>query len=360
MPKPAVDRPPIDVTDIDLGGDVVIITDAAGTILDVNDACVYVTGFSRQEAIGATPRLLSSGLQKSSTYEHLWTTVLAGEVWSGELVDRHRDGSLRTHRVTMTPTLDGNGHVTHITAVQRDLSTDLRRQTAVTGIGSLHTDWAGRCIYVDDEAAHLLGRSADQLYADGWRERLNGNDAAATQEAINAAMETGREQSLDARTGTGTWLHLRITALREKDGTIQGTSWSLEDVTDLIDLHHRLSRRDALVTALLESHEDPVAVLSPDGIVIATNVAWSRTRDGHPALAATTGDDLVERLRKLGEAGDTVAAGAARNITAQITGVPPIGETDKQLRATAIPSEDGGVVLRFPRGGPRDQPDGTD
>ena len=349
MTKRAIDRPPIDVTDVDLGGDVVIITDAAGKILDVNDAFVHVTGFSRQEAIGATPRLLSSGLQMSSTYDQLWTTVLAGEVWSGELVDRHRNGSLRTHRVTMTPTLDGHGDVTHITAVQRDLSTDLRRQTGVTGIGSIHTDAAGRCIYVDDEAARLLAGSADQLYADGWRQRLDADDATVTQQAIDAAMETGHEQRIDARSRTGTWLHLRITALRASDGSAQGTSWSLEDVTELIELHHRLSRRDALVTALLEAHDDPVAVVNRDGVIIATNVAWSRARDGHPALSATTGDDVVEQLREQGAAGDAVAAGAARHIAAQVTGVPSVGATDGQLLATAIPSEDGGVVLRLPQ-----------
>ena len=360
MPSRAVDRPPIDVTDIDLGGDVVIITDASGTILDVNDAFVRVTGFSRQEAIGATPRLLSSGLQRTSTYEQLWATVLGGEVWSGELVDRHRDGSLRTHRVTMTPMLDGHGEVTHITAVQRDLSSDLRRETGVTGIGSLHTDPSGRCIYVDDEVARLLGTSADRLYADGWRQRLEADDVAAAQEAIDVAMETGREQRLDARTRAGTWLHLRITALRGQDGAALGTSWSLEDVTDLIDLHQRLSRRDALVTALLESHQDPVAVLDRDGVVVATNVAWSRARDGHPALSATTGDDLVEQLREQGAAGDTVAAGAARDIAAQVTGVPPVGATDGQLLATAIPSDDGGVVLRFPRSESPAEPERTD
>ena len=349
MPNPAIDRPPIDVTDVDLGGDVVIITDAAGTILDVNGAFVQVTGYSRQEAIGATPRLLNSGLQQASTYEELWATVLAGKVWSGELVDRHRDGSLRTHRVTMTPTLDPHGEVSFITAVQRDLSTDLRRQVGVPGVGSLHTDPAGRCIYVDDEAAQLLGAAADQLYAEGWRQRLDEDDAAAAQEAIAAAIESGREHRLDARTRNDAWLHLRITPLRSNDGELQGASLSLEDVTDLIDLHRRLSRRDALITALLESHEDPVAVVNPEGVVVATNIAWSRARDGHPALRATTGDDLIAQLRDEGAAGDSRAAAIARDITAQVTGVPPIGETDGTLVATPIRSEEGGVLLRLPR-----------
>jgi PAS domain S-box-containing protein len=353
MQKQAAARPPIDVTDVDLGGDVVIITDVSGTILDVNDAFVRVTGFSRQEAIGATPRLLSSGLQQASTYERLWETVLAGEVWSGELVDRHRDGSLRTHRVTLTPTLDPHGDVSHITAVQRDLSTDLRRQVGVAGIGSLHTDPAGRCIYADDEASRLLGVPADQLYAEGWRHRLDDDDAAATQEAIERALESGREQRLDARTRTETWLHLRITSLHSNDGVVQGASLSLENVTDLIELHRRLSRRDALITALLESHDDPVAVVNPEGIVVATNIAWSRSRDEHPALKATTGDDLIAQLRDEGTTGDELAAATARHVAAQVTGVPPVGETDESLIATPIRSEEGGVLLRFPSAGAR-------
>lgn len=349
MQKPTVDRPPIDVTGVDLGGDVVIITDAAGTIVDVNDAFVQVTGFSRQEAIGATPRLLSSGLQQTSTYKDLWATVLGGEVWSGELVDRHRDGSLRTHRVTLTPTLDPHGEVSYITAVQRDLSSDLRRQVGVPGIGALHTDRAGRCVYVDDEAARLLGAPAEQLYAEGWRRWLGDDDAAAAVEAIDAAMESGREHRMDARTRGEAWLHLRISPLRGNDGAVQGTSLSLENVTELIDLHRRLSRRDALVTALLESHDDPVAVLDREGVIVATNIAWSRARDGHPALETTTGDDLIARLREQGEAGDRLAAAAARDVAAQVTGVPPVGETDDSLVVTPIRSEEGGVLLRLPR-----------
>lgn len=352
-------RPVVDVTAIDLGGDVVIITDAEGTILDVNDAFVHVTGYSRQEAIGATPRLLSSGLQQADTYEDLWATVLRGEVWSGELVDRHRDGQLRTHRVTLTPHVDPHGEVTHVVAVQRDLSTDLRRQAGVPGIGSLHTDRAGRCIYVDDEAAHLLNAAPADLFSHGWRERLLADDAGAAEEAVVTALETGREQRIDARTRSASWVHLRITPLRAADGSDLGTSWSLEDVTDLIGLHRRLARRDALVTALLESHDDPVAVVDRDGTILATNIAWSRLGGTvHPALSTTTGDDLVARLRELGTAGDDVAAGAARDVTAQVTGVPPTGPTDGQLVATPIPAEEGGVVLRLPRAAAADPTEG--
>lgn len=343
-------RPVVDVTDVDLGGDVVIITDADGTILDVNEAFVHVTGYSRQEAIGATPQLLSSGVQQADVYEELWGSVLRGEMWSGELVDRHRDGQLRTHRVTLTPYVDPHGEVTHIVAVQRDLSTDLRRQAGVPGIGSLHTDRAGRCIYVDDEAARLLSATPAELFADGWRDHLLGDDAIAAQEAILTALETRREQRVDARTHSERWVHLRITPLRAADGSDLGTSWSLEDVTDLIDLHRRLARRDALVTALLESHAAPVAVVDREGTILATNTAWSRLDAAvHPALSAATGDNLIDRLRELATAGDDVAACAARDVTAQVTGVPPTGPTDGQLVAAPIPSEEGGVVLRLPR-----------
>jgi PAS domain S-box-containing protein len=336
--------------DVDLGGDVVIVTDGEGTIVDVNDAFVHVTGYSRQDAIGATPRLLSSGLQQPAIYEEMWQSVLDGAVWSGQLVDRHRDGSLRTHQVTLTPRVGPNGKVDRIIAVQRNLSHDLARESGVPGIGSLHTDRSGRCVYVSGEAARLLGGDADALYAHGWRDRLFEDDQAAALEAVDTALETGREQRIDARTQTSNWLHLRIVPLRAPDGTDIGTSWSLEDVTDLIDLHRRLSRRDALVTALLESHEDPVAFVDPSGTILATNTAWSRTTaDEHPALATTTGDNLLDRLRQMGADGDPTATEVARGVTAQITGVPAIGRADRRLLATPIHSEEGGAVLRLPQ-----------
>lgn len=342
-------RPSFDVTAIDLGGDIVIVTDAEGIILDVNAAFVRSTGFSRQEALGQTPRLLKSGVQDPALYEQLWSTVRRGNVWSGELVDRHRDGSLRTYQSTLTPIVGPDGQVTHVVAVQRDLSTDLARHARVDGIGALHTDPAGRCIYVDGEGARMLGATPPELFASGWRAKLVREDVAAVLEAVETSIATGREQRLDVRTATGRWLRLQIAPLRASDGTNLGTSWHLENVTDLVDLHADVEEREARVNALLDAHVDPVAIVDQAGTVVATNPAWIAADPlQHPALGFDRWDDLLTGLRRLAEQGDVEAELAAADLAELLTGVPATGRTGSQLVFTPLASEHGGAVVRWP------------
>ena len=340
-------RPPIDITTVDVGGAVVIITDRAGTILDVNEAFVRVTGYARTEALGATPRLLSSGLQNPDIYTDMWETVLAGRVWAGQLVDRYRDGRLRTNRVTITPIQGSDGRVSHLVAVQRDLAAHRTQPVVSSGIGELHTDQSGRCTYLDVEAAKLLDADMDQLYARGWEHRLAADDPAAIYDSIDAVQATGRHQRLDVRTRQGRWLHVQIATLSDQARGAIGTAWHLTDITGDIETHARLARRDAVITALLESIADPVAVVSNEGTVLATNPAWSRagTAD-HPLLGSAPGDDLRQVLRTAAEHGDSRAEQLRSRVERKLQGLPtsafPPGLTFRPLA-----NEDGGFVLKL-------------
>lgn len=304
IPKPfqqtgAPERSPIDVTTIDLGGDVVLVVDRDGRIVDVNDAFETATGFSREMAIGQTPRLLSSGLQPAEIYQELWETVLAGHVWTGQLVDRHRNGRLRTYRVTISPISGSDGRIQQLVAVQRDLASQRGRASIASGIGELHTDRAGRCTFLDAEAARLLGDEPDRLYADGWEARLPADDVAVIQDSIEAMLETGRTMRVDVRTIADRWLHLEISSLHHERTGIIGSSWYLEDITHEMLSHARLARRDAMVNALLEASEDPLAIVQADGIVQVVNAAWSRGQgDDHPLLDLGPGDHILDRLRE--------------------------------------------------------------
>jgi PAS domain S-box-containing protein len=343
-----IGRAPIDITALDLGGDVVIITDRDGTIVDVNAAFVNVTGFSRTEAIGATPKLLRSGLQAPETYDELWKTVLAGKVWTGQLVDRHRDGRLRTHRVTITPIQGTDGRVSHLVAVQRDLAAQRATPLVASGIGELHTDRTGRCTYLDAEAARLLDTDRDELFAHGWQRALSEDDVAAVEDSMEAVVSGGRSQRLDVRTIEPRWLHLEIAPLTDqRRGTI-GTSWHLEDITGDMETHARLARRDAVVTALLETISDPVAVVSADGTVIATNPAWSRgTKATHPLLGAAPGDDLLAVLRVAADRGDEHAPRLARRVKTQLSGMPTASAPPPGVTFHPLANEDGGCVIRI-------------
>ena len=81
---------------INQAGQAVVITDQRGTILYVNAAFTEMTGYSVQDAIGATPRLWKSNQQDPAYYRQLWKTITAGRNWHGELINRRKDGSLYT------------------------------------------------------------------------------------------------------------------------------------------------------------------------------------------------------------------------------------------------------------------------
>ena len=106
--------------------DGVIITDLQGIIIEVNRSLEKQSGYSRQELIGQTPRLLKSGLHGVDFYQRMWQTVLARKSWQGELTNRRKDGQLRQVSMTISPIVDAQGRLTHFVGIQRDV-TDHKR-----------------------------------------------------------------------------------------------------------------------------------------------------------------------------------------------------------------------------------------
>lgn len=102
--------------------DHILITDAHGTILYTNPAFERLTGYTRRETYGLTPRLLKSGKQDPSSYRGLWSTLLAGNVFRGTFANRKKSGQLYSSGQTITPMRDGSGSITHFVSVGRDLT----------------------------------------------------------------------------------------------------------------------------------------------------------------------------------------------------------------------------------------------
>jgi PAS domain S-box-containing protein len=110
------------VTAIEQSPEAVVITDPQGAIQYVNSAFSRITGYSREEILGKNPRILKSGKQDPAMYMQLWTTILKGETWRGELVNRRKDGSLYTEQMTITPVRGAHGEVTHFISTMQDVT----------------------------------------------------------------------------------------------------------------------------------------------------------------------------------------------------------------------------------------------
>ncbi len=103
-------------------GEAMFITDTQGRIEFVNPAFSRITGYSFEEAVGSSPRILKSGEHDDAFYADLWKTLLGGGVWRGRMVNRRRDGTLYTAEMSAAPVRDGRGRITHFVAVQEDVT----------------------------------------------------------------------------------------------------------------------------------------------------------------------------------------------------------------------------------------------
>ncbi len=104
----------------------IVITDTTGVIDWVNPAFAELTGYTRDELIGKHTRTLQSGVHPKEFYTQMWDTILKGQVWHGELMNRRKDGTIYPEDAAITPVLDDQGVLTHFVGVKRDAT--LRRQ----------------------------------------------------------------------------------------------------------------------------------------------------------------------------------------------------------------------------------------
>ena len=101
---------------------VIFMTDPGGTITFVNPAFEKIYGYSKEEVLGKTPRILKSGQQDRAYYERFWQRLLAGESVRGEFVNRTREGQRVSMEAFVNPVLDAKGRLTGFIAVQHDVS----------------------------------------------------------------------------------------------------------------------------------------------------------------------------------------------------------------------------------------------
>lgn len=98
-------------------------TDLAGRITYVNQQFCSISGYSREELLGANHRILNSGLHGSDFFESMWASLVAGKVWKGEICNRAKNGSLYWVDSTMVPLLDpATGKVRKYVSIRFDVS----------------------------------------------------------------------------------------------------------------------------------------------------------------------------------------------------------------------------------------------
>ena len=109
--KKAVEESPVSI----------LITDFRGAISYTNSAFERITGFKAHDVLGKNPSILNSGKQPKSFYAELWDTILAGNIWQGELRNKSKNGKIFWTRQLISP-IKHNNKITHFVGVAQDIS----------------------------------------------------------------------------------------------------------------------------------------------------------------------------------------------------------------------------------------------
>ncbi|NUN69701.1 MAG: PAS domain S-box protein [Bacteroidetes bacterium] len=108
---------------LDSATNTIVLFDRRGIIVWANRAFKNLTGYAPEEAVGKNPRdLIRSGRQDTEFFRIMWETILGGDVWHGELINRRKDGTEYYEEQTITPLLGPDGAVTHFISIKQDIT----------------------------------------------------------------------------------------------------------------------------------------------------------------------------------------------------------------------------------------------
>lgn len=272
----------------------VSIVNRDGTIIWVNPAFLQLTGYTREELIGENVRILKSGRQTAMFYQNMWETVLSGEIWRGEVVNRKKDGSFYCEEMTITPIRNKQGEVSHFVAFKLDITERRKAEVALreneerlrilfdsTAEAIYSINLAGNCTFCNSACARLLGyESPDDLLGKNMHALMHHTRPDGTPYPVK---ECQIYQAFLKGEGT----HADDEVLWREDGTsfpaeyrsfpmfhgekIVGSVVSFLDITGRKEAAEARRESDAMFERLFESSPDATLAIHQDGSILQLN-----------------------------------------------------------------------------------------
>jgi diguanylate cyclase (GGDEF)-like protein/PAS domain S-box-containing protein len=127
----------------------IMVTDEETRIIWANTAFERLTGYSSQEVYGKKPgEIIRSGKQDGRFYQQMWFRLNLGKHWTGELINRRKNGELYYEQMTITPVKNRSGSISHYVAIKKDISRrkqdqlrleELASRDSLTGLNNRRT-----------------------------------------------------------------------------------------------------------------------------------------------------------------------------------------------------------------------------
>ena len=259
----------------------VVITDQTGTVTWVNTSFERLTGYTYAEIVGQKTSVLKSGQNSQSLYEEMWRTILRGNVWRGELINRRKDGSLYDEEMTITPVQGRRGEITHYIAIKLDISerksSEMQRYMlgqAVENSSELMamTDPELRITFANRALIHALGYSEEKdLLGKPISVMMSPrNSPEMFSEIAKHTMEGGvwKGECLHVRAdGTDYPISLNTNVVKDSTGRILGTLGIGQDIAERKRVEEELKNSESKHRALFENSADAHLLSNDKGFV---------------------------------------------------------------------------------------------
>jgi len=275
----------------------IVITDPSGTILWANPGFATLTGYTVNEVIGKTPRVLKSGEHDQAFYRELWETIRAGKAWQGEMLNRRKDGSSYIEAMTITPVCDEAGKITNYIAIKQDITRrrqaeeELRRAEKAlreserryrtlfenAPIGIYRTTPDGRILAGNPAFVQMFGYArfedlaARNLNAEGFEPEYNRRRFRQLLEKYGQI--AGLEADWHRRDGSTVRVRENVRAIHDDAGEVVCYEGTAEDITE----RRRAEQKIAQLAAIVEASDDAIVSMTLDGIILSWNRGAART-----------------------------------------------------------------------------------
>ena len=251
---------------------IVSITDTAGVIIYVNDKFCAISGYTREELVGKTHRLINSHTHPDAYFAQMWQTITTGQVWHGEICNHAKDGGQYWVDATIVPFLDAAGEPYQYIAIRTEISDSKRMAETIAKsereyrnvVNSLNevvfrTDLQGVWTFLNPAwhaitgfaIADSLGRNVLHFIDARDRERV----ADGLSQLMGRQVDSMRHEArYITRDGNVRWIDVCARAEHDGQGRLAGITGSLTDITErrlaARELRHNLNFVDALIETI--------------------------------------------------------------------------------------------------------------